>query len=127
MKLFKKSKLKSRYGYRTTKLIYTPFLNYNDPLIEFSVGCNKHLKKDGGCEQSGNTFYFNEGKYTSKGHANKPFETVTELRWLEFRIYGFGIDINWSQERGFWINSFNQNHSTLTYYFRNLLKRIKWE
>ena len=120
MKLFKKSKLKSRYGYRITKLIYTPFLDFNDPLIEFSVGCNKHLKTDGG-----NPYYFNEGKYTSRGQTNETLETLTELRWLEFRIYGFGIDINWCNERGFWLNSFNQNHSTFTYYFRNLLKRIK--
>ena len=121
MKLFKKSKLKSKYGYRFTKLIYTPFLNFYDPLIEFSIGCNKHLKTDGG-----NTYYFNDGKYTSRGETNKTFETVTELRWLEFRIYGFGIDINWSEDRGFWLNSFNQNHSSFTYYFRNLLKRTKW-
>ena len=91
MKLFKKSKLKSKYGYRFTKLIYTPFLNFYDPLIEFSIGCNKHLKTDGG-----NTYYFNDGKYTSRGEINKTFETVTELRWLEFRIYGFGIYINCS-------------------------------
>ena len=120
MKLFKKSKLKSRYGYRFTKLIYTPFLNFYDPLIEFSIGCNKHLKENGG-----NVYSWNDGKYTGTGYTNRTLETLTELRWLEFRIYGFGIDINWSEDRGFWLNSFNQNHSTLTYYFRNLLKRIK--
>jgi len=120
MNLFRKSKIKSRYGYRYTKLIYTPFFNFYDPLIEFSIGCNRHLKTDGGF-----TYYSNNGKYKVTGHTNKTFETVTELRWLEFRIYGFGIDINWNQEKGFWLNSFNQNHSSLTYYFRNLLKRKK--
>ena len=120
MNLFRKSKIKSRYGYRYTKLIYTPFFNFYDPLIEFSIGCNRHLKTDGGF-----TYYSNNGKYKVTGHTNKTFETVTELRWLEFRIYGFGIDINWSEDRGFWLNSFNQNHSSLTYYFRNLLKRTK--
>ena len=111
MKLFKKSKLKSKYGYRFTKLIYTPFLHFYDPLIEFSIGCNKYF-----IEKEGNAYCFDDEK-------NEYMRT--ELRWLEFRIYGFGIDINWSEDRGFWLNSFNQNHSSLTYYFRNLLKRTK--